>query len=308
MEQLLMYLVAFILIAVYLYVQIRSYKFDIPPYDLELKPIKGLKKISEDLERSLNKNYMRKVTERIKENSKPENEHEYEWRILDMKRFFILAALVKEAPMFSWKVDQIWHEMLMFTREYDEFAENYLGTKIHHNPNENVEPNPDLRGFFDWVYAELFFIKKENIYLYNGFFRCPVHPNVINDFRNLSENELIESYFNYDSKYMETISALISSMKESANKVENYRKGVVRKKLKNSKKHQSFNELIVPFLSVSYFHYKEYPDYMNIKVNKGRSTGCNVCGISSCSSKSDHSNESNASEGSYSSCSSGGGD
>ena len=295
-------------IAINLYLKMRSYKFDIPPYDLELKPIKGLKNISEDLEQSLNKNYMRRVAERITEHSKPESENEYEWRILDMKRFFIVAALVKEAPMFSWKVDGIWHEMLMFTREYDEFSENYLGTKIHHDPNENVEPTPDLRGFFDWIYAELFFIKKENIYLYNGFFGCAVHPNVINDFRNLTENELIEIYFNYDTKYMDTISALISSMKQSANNVKDYKKSVIRKKVRNSKKQQNFNELLVPFLSVSYFHYSEYPSYMNIKVNKGYASQCNVCGTSSCASKSDRSNGSDTSDGSYSSCSSGGGD
>jgi hypothetical protein len=59
--------------------------------------------------------------------------------------------------MFSEKVDYLWHQMLMFTREYDDFSKNYLGSVLHHSPNAKETPDPDLRGFFDWVYSELFY-------------------------------------------------------------------------------------------------------------------------------------------------------
>ena len=148
-----------------------------------------------------------------------------------------------------------------------------------------VEPDPDLRGFFDWVYAELFFIRKENIHLYNGFFRNPVHPNLIDEFKELREDELIDIYFKGDSKYMTTVLALIVSMKKTANKVENYEKNVIREMMKKSKTQQNYNAMLVPFMSVSYFHYDEFTSYM--KISSNGSSSCTSCGSgSSCSSSS----------------------
>lgn len=263
-----------------------TFKFGLSPKVLEIKPIKGLKKLNDDLERSLTRSYMENVEDRVKEENKLK-ENEYEWRLLDLKRYFVLTSLLKEAPMFSKKVDELWHQMLMFTREYDDFSRKYLGTTLHHSPNVKGKADPDLRGFFDWVYAELFLIRKENIYLYKGFFRYPVHPAVIEDFKNLSEAELLEQYFKSDSKYLPTILALIASMKKTVKKVRNYQKSVIYDKMKKSKSEQKFNSMIVPFLSVSYFHYEEFSSYM--KMTSESSSSCTSCGSgsdSSCSSSS----------------------
>lgn len=280
----------------------RSFKFGLSPQAIEIKPIKGLKKLSDHLEQSFSNSYMENVEERVKkENTLKENE--YEWRLLDLKRYFILTSLLKESPMFSEKVDELWHQMLMFTREYDDFSKKYLGTTLHHSPNVNVEPNPDLRGFFDWVYAELFFIRNENIHLYKGFYRHPVHPNIIDEFKNLSENELIDIYFKRDSQYMTTVQSLISSMKKAANRVVNYEKSVVHKMMKKRKTQQNYNAMLVPFLSVSYFHYDEFSSYM--KISSDSSSSCTSCGsANSCSSCS--SNSSCSSDSSCSSCGGGG--
>ncbi|MEG0261274.1 MAG: hypothetical protein RR651_15530, partial [Lysinibacillus sp.] len=159
---------------------------------------------------------------------------------------------------------------------------------LHHSPNVNVEPDPDLRGFFDWVYAELFFIRNENIHLYKGFFRCPVHPNIIEEFKKLPDNELKDIYFKSDGKYKETVLLLISSMKKTVNKVKDYDKNDVHGMMKKSKSQQNFNAMLVPFLSVSYFHYDEFLSYMKISSNS--SSSCTSCGSgssdSSCSSSS----------------------
>ncbi|KPN89711.1 hypothetical protein [Lysinibacillus sp. ZYM-1] len=260
----------------------RSFTFGLSPQALEIRPIKGLKKLSDHLEESLNKSFMVNVEERVRENNRLK-ENEYEWRLLDLKRYFILTSLFKESPMFSEKVDELWHQMLMFTREYDEFSKKYLGTTLHHSPNINVEPNPDLRGFFDWVYAELFFIRNENIHLYKGFFRNPVQPTIIDEFKNLPENELIELYFKKDTKYMSTVLSLISSMKKTANRVKDYEKNVIQEMLKKGKTQQNYKAMLIPFLSVSYFHYDEFLSYM--KVSSNSSSSCTSCGsASSCSS------------------------
>ncbi|MEG0259847.1 MAG: hypothetical protein RR651_08250, partial [Lysinibacillus sp.] len=121
-----------------------SFKFSLSPKALEIKPNKGLKKISDSLEQSLSKSFMENVEDRVKRENRLK-ENEYQWRLLDLKRYFILTSLLKETPMFSEKVDELWHQMLMFTREYDDFSKNYLGTTLHHSPNINIEPDPDLR-------------------------------------------------------------------------------------------------------------------------------------------------------------------
>lgn len=259
-----------------------SFKFGVSPIVVEIKPIKGLRKLSDHLEQSLGKSYLENVEERVKKEIKLK-ENEYQWRLQDLKRFFILTYLLKEAPMFSQKVDDLWHEMLMFTREYDEFSSKYLGSFLHHRPNVKGASDPDLRGFFDWVYSELFFIREENIHLYKGFFKHPVPPNMIDEFKNLPEDELIELYFKSDSKYMVTVRALVSSMKKTANQVKNHEKKVIQQKVKKGIFQKNFNALLVPFLSVSYFHYDEFSSYMKIS-SSGESSSTSCGSSSSCSS------------------------
>ena len=272
-----------------------SFKFGLSPKVIEIKPIKGLKKLSDNLEQSLESRYMENVEERVRKENKLKV-NEYEWRLLELKRYFIFTSLLKESPMFSQKVDELWHQMLMFTREYDDFSKKYLGSTLHHSPNVKIVPNPDVRGFFDWVYAELFIIRKENIHLYKGFFRYPVDPIIIDDFKNLSEDELIDRYFILNNQYITTIRSLISSMKKTTNKIRNDEKSVIQEKMKKSKRTESYNNILVPFLSVSYFHYDEFSSYM--KFSSSNSASCTSCGsASSCSSCS--------SDSSCSSCSSG---
>lgn len=100
-----------------------SFTYGLSPKSIETKPLKGLKKLSENLDQSLSKSYMKHVEERVMKDKKLK-ENEYNWRLLDLKRYFILTSLLKESPMFSNKVDDLWHEMLMFTREYDDFSKN----------------------------------------------------------------------------------------------------------------------------------------------------------------------------------------
>jgi hypothetical protein len=261
-----------------------SFSFGLTPKSVEIKPLKGLKKLSDNLEQSLSESYMKNVEDRVKKEIKLKD-NEYMWRLLDLKRYFILTSLLKESPMFSEKVDELWHQMLMFTREYDDFSTKYLGNFLHHSPNVKELSDPDLRGFFDWVYSELFIIKKENIHLYKGFFRYPVHPMIIDEFKNLPENELVDLYFKSDSKYMATVLTLISSMKKAANSVKDYDKGVVQDKMKKSKDRKDYNAMLIPFLSVSYFHYEEFSSYM--KMSSASSSSCTSCGSgSSCNSTS----------------------
>lgn len=263
----------------------RSFKFGPSPKKVEIKSIKGLKKLSDDLDRCLSKSYIENVEDRVRRENKLK-ENEFDWRLLDLKRYFIMTTLLKDTPMFSEKVDELWHEMLMFTREYEDFSKKYYGTTLHHAPNIKIIPDPDLRGFFDWIYAELFYVRKENIHLYNGFFRHPVHPSVIDDFKQLSEDMLISRYFRNDDKYIMVVLALISSMKRTANRVRDYDKHEIHDKMRKSKQKQNYNKMLVPYLCVSYYHYYDFTSFMKMKSSSASS--CTSCGSagSSCSSSS----------------------
>ncbi len=37
--------------------------------------------------------------------------------------------------MLSEDVDEIWHDMILFTKEYQRFSEKFLGKMLHHIPN-----------------------------------------------------------------------------------------------------------------------------------------------------------------------------
>lgn len=51
----------------------------------------------------------------------------------------------------------------------------------------------------------------------------------MDDFKNLQENELIDIYFKRDSKYMKTVLALITSMKNTVHGVRDYEKRLYMK-------------------------------------------------------------------------------
>lgn len=65
-------------------------------------------------------------------------EHDYSQEdaanlLKEAKRMLYLCIRSKEPISPSLKVDDAWHEMLMFTRYYQEFS-NFIGGFIHHDP------------------------------------------------------------------------------------------------------------------------------------------------------------------------------
>jgi hypothetical protein len=56
-------------------------------------------------------------------------------------------------------IDDLWHTFLLFTRDYAEFSQEYLGYFLHHAPNVDEMPITDdpvrLQQFLELVYDEL---------------------------------------------------------------------------------------------------------------------------------------------------------
>ncbi|MNM98015.1 hypothetical protein D3C81_1105350 [compost metagenome] len=135
-----------------------------PAYDLAIK-----------LERSISAEWSHALKQRVLSEHPYITELEYEWRWVELKRFFVMCSVLKQVPMFSRAVDEVWHEMLMYTQEYQQFSNRFLGQMLHHAPNgEPSIPMPGERAWFDLVYVELFGWNYHSALIWGAFFRSPL--------------------------------------------------------------------------------------------------------------------------------------
>ncbi|MDP4098660.1 hypothetical protein OIN60_18160 [Paenibacillus sp. P96] len=126
------------------------------------------------LEQDLPASYAEAVRSRTLQEHPDISEQEFAWRWHELKRFFVLCALMNRVPMFSLKVDEIWHQMLMFTREYEQFSNRYYGRMLHHAPNAGSQPMPNERAWFDAVYVQCFGWNTYSAGLWGRFFTEPL--------------------------------------------------------------------------------------------------------------------------------------
>jgi hypothetical protein len=61
---------------------------------------------------------------------------QYEERFLEFKKFIGLARMYREPlGMPSKEVDGVWHQFILFTRDYFGFCDRFYGKYFHHSPN-----------------------------------------------------------------------------------------------------------------------------------------------------------------------------
>ncbi len=56
-----------------------------------------------------------------------------------LKQFLYTAATTNEKIAPGKKLDELWHNFILFTQDYMEFCNQYLGRYIHHRPNRRGE-------------------------------------------------------------------------------------------------------------------------------------------------------------------------
>ncbi|WP_050184336.1 hypothetical protein [Domibacillus robiginosus] len=134
------------------------------PLSSELEQTLGLKMseakpLAEKLEHAWNPSLEATVKARLIEKGRV-SEQSFSWYQLELKRFFILSAIMKNVPMYSAKVDAIWHDMILFTKDYAAFCEQFHGTMIHHTPTDKAKVTKGAsqheRAIFELVYSVLF--------------------------------------------------------------------------------------------------------------------------------------------------------
>jgi hypothetical protein len=93
-----------------------------------------------------------------------ETSSEAEALFTEVKRFLILAQGddTKKWTMYSHRIDECWHQFILFTREYFEFCQRYFGRYVPHRPSnapETSSSNPGRETSFEEFadrYRELF--------------------------------------------------------------------------------------------------------------------------------------------------------
>ncbi|MFS0725819.1 hypothetical protein [Paenibacillus sp. 1P07SE] len=159
-----------------------------PPQTLGIYPGNPAYEAAVRLEQSIPADYELRVKERLQQRQPELSDTEWQWRWHEQKRFLLMAALLRRVEMYSAQVDEVWHEMLMFTMEYQKMCERFCGRMIHHAPHsgtplvagaaQQLVPSAE-RAWFDWVYGELFGPENPGARLWGGMYRTPMSPGLL---------------------------------------------------------------------------------------------------------------------------------
>lgn len=168
-----------------------------PPAALGVPEGHPARMAAERLEAALGLDMEARVKDRILRKHTRMQDKEWEWTWFELKRFFLLCGVLRGVPMYSSKVDEVWHEMLMFTREYEQFCKQFTGDTIHHAPHgAEVQPDQGERALFDWAYGELFEQAPASGRLWGAFYRTPMSASRLQELDSLSADELRMRWFN----------------------------------------------------------------------------------------------------------------
>ncbi|ART78713.1 hypothetical protein B4U37_21620 (plasmid) [Sutcliffiella horikoshii] len=231
-----------------------------PPENLGLVNINIYLTVVTLLNNAIEEQFINQIKERIIQKNNI-NDNYFEWSLLELKRFFVLTKILKNVSLYSKFADEIWHEMILSTKEYCKFSNIYNGEYIHHTPKNPNDPlnvyyfaYTDERAFFDWIYSKIFKILPENEYLNKKFFKTPLSKEFIKWIDQSSINDIRDRYFcsNQDS-YL--ITQLIVELKEDIRKM-------TALNLNTIKQRQKENDYVLPFLYFSYFYQGEFNDMM----------------------------------------------
>jgi len=266
--------------------QSKLVKENIPKNLGALEPVQ-LQPLLLQLNTALDDEYLRKVKQRFLQENPKKTEDEYEWLLFELKRYFVVANILKKAPMFSKDVDEIWHEMILFTKEYHKFSDEFLGEMLHHIPNTNPEPAPQDRAFFDWVFAQLFQITQFSWKAWGSFFQHPLSNEILKEFKENSKEELIKKYFRQNDQNSELIEILVERLKKQLTEAENIYAKDKKGTFKKQRTYGDMTSLSFTMVFFSYFYFDEYWKYAKTYAfaqGANNTSGCSTavfCGTAS---------------------------
>ena len=83
------------------------------------------------------------------------DDHDYGLLFCEFKKYVALLAISQEnLGMVGQRVDILWHQFILFTRQYHIFSQDFYGKYIHHTPYTTftpTDPEADKR-FYNWYH------------------------------------------------------------------------------------------------------------------------------------------------------------
>lgn len=171
-----------------------------PPAALGIAADHPARSAAERLDAALSPAFESRVQYRVQAAKPGMTQSEWAWTWFELKRYFLMCALLRNVPMYSTKADEVWHEMLMFTREYEGFCQQFCGAYIHHAPHgqDDNRPGAGSRAWFDWLYAELFELSPVSGKVWGSFFREPLSRDKLSQLASMSEANIRNEWFRSD--------------------------------------------------------------------------------------------------------------
>jgi hypothetical protein len=252
-----------------------------PPEALGVPSDHPARTVAERLEASLGGDFESRVKERVVRSRPGLKDGEWDWIWFELKRFFLMSGIARSVPMYSGRIDEAWHEMLMFTREYEQFCQNFCGAMIHHAPHTaGTEPDRSERAWFDWIYGELFPPSPASARLWGPFFRTALRRELIERLEAADRTEWLAERFRGDTAARhEDIAAvidyLIGRFKEQA--------AAARRNAERRSEPASGDAWTVGAMSgflvyASLVDYDGFQERMNERLHDRRNDGTGGCG------------------------------
>ncbi|WLR57152.1 hypothetical protein LC048_09975 [Mesobacillus subterraneus] len=261
------------------------------------------------LEKSLSYDFLNQVKLRFLSEHPEISDDEFEWRLFELKRYFFLNSFMKSTPMFSSKIDEVWHEMLMFTKQYEVFSEKYLGSMLHHTPNLEPEPAPQQRAIFDWVFSQLFEITEYTWQTWGDFFHYPLDQQLLQKIDSLSDDELKQQFFKVTEDNQELVNYLTKQFRSQLRKTQEMYKVDRKGYFERPGLYGDLSGLSLVMVFYSYHYFDEYWKYTQEYAYSHQTQGTSGCTAVFCGSGDlhDSNNDGVSHSCSSSSCSSCGG-
>ena len=71
--------------------------------------------------------------------------------IKELKKYFYLSSLSSDILIMpSIVLDDLWHEFILYTKEYNSFCNKAFGSFLHHSPNDTMSFDIELARFLIW--------------------------------------------------------------------------------------------------------------------------------------------------------------
>ena len=98
-----------------------------------------------------NYNFPEMIIEKFKEKHPSLSDEDIALVIKGLKNYFYISSHSRDVVIMpSIILDDLWHEFMLYTKEYEYFCDNAFGKFFHHSPNDTKLFDVDMARFLAW--------------------------------------------------------------------------------------------------------------------------------------------------------------